>query len=359
LQRLDRYLIANTIKLLLVCQAAGIAIFVLISFFEHIDIFTDSLSMFALGLSYIGLQIPAYFNLILPLAFLIAILIQIVVMIRANEIIVARTAGISTLALMKPLIFFSLILVVLSFCLSEWVIPRTSYAGDYLLKVKIKKEQSYVVYKNDKIWFKRGNSICNIEFFDARRDEIIGLTVLELSNTYAVRKRYDAQKGAWKDGRWVFHNVTERTFSNGVIESKIVHETLSNLITDPPSVFKIVDKKPEEMGFEELKRYIDRLKLNGHDVRRYMVDLYDKLSFPFINVIMVLTAFSVGLRYSKTKSISRGIFFGVCLGALYWLFHSVAKSLGYSEIFPPFFAACLANMLFFSFGVIGIVTVRT
>jgi lipopolysaccharide export system permease protein len=359
LQRLDRYMMTNTVKLLLVCQLAGIALFVLIEFFEHVELFTASLSRFALGISYIGLQIPSYFNLILPLAFLIAILIQIVVMIRANEIIVARTAGISTFSLMKPLVLFSLVLVVLSFSLSEWVIPRTSYAAEYILKVKIRKEQSYVVYKNDKIWFKRGNNICNIEFFDARKDAIIGLTVLELSDTYAVQKRYDAQKGFFRNGSWTFYNVVERKFSNGAIESKTVHESLSGLITDPPSVFKIVDKKPEEMGFEELKRYIDRLERNGHDVRRYMVDLYDKLFFPFINVIMVLTAFSVGLRYSKTKSVSRGIFFGVCLGALYWLFHSVAKSLGYSEIFPPFFAACLSNMLFFSFGLIGVVTVRT
>lgn len=359
MRRLDRYLIRSTIKLLLVCQLAGIAIFALIEFFEHLDLFTKDISRFALGISYIALKVPYYFNLILPLAFLIAILIQIVIMIRANEVVIARTAGISTFSLMKPLILLSLVLVVFSFSLSEWVIPRTSSAGEYIYKVKVKREQSYVVYRDDKIWFKRGNNICNIELFDARKDEITGLTVLELSDKYGILKRYDAQKGIWKDGSWTFYNVVERTFKNDGIDSKIVHENLSGLITEPPSVFKIADKKPEEMGYKELKRYINRLARNGHDVKRYMVDLYDKLSFPFINVIMVLTAFSVGLRYSKTKNVSRGIFFGVCLGALYWLFHSVAKSLGYSEIFPPFFAASLSNMLFFSFGVIGIVTVRT
>jgi lipopolysaccharide export system permease protein len=138
-----------------------------------------------------------------------------------------------------------------------------------------------------------------------------------------------------------------------------VHKTLSGLISEAPSVFKIVDKSPEEMSFEELRRYIAKLKRNGHDVRRYMVDLYGKMSFPFINVIMVLAAFSVGLRYSKTKNVSKGILSGISVGVLYWLFHSVALSLGYSEIFPPFFAAWLSNMLFFSLGVIGIMTVRT
>jgi len=90
-----------------------------------------------------------------------------------------------------------------------------------------------------------------------------------------------------------------------------------------------------------------------------MVDLYNKISFPFINVIMVLVAFSVGLRYSKTQNVSKGIFMGICLGISYWAFHSAALSFGYKETFPPLFAAWLSNLLFFSFGIIGVMTVRT
>ena len=349
----------NTIKLLLVSQLAGIVIFTMIDFFDHLDVFTETFSKFGLGLAYVALKIPYYFNLILPLSFLIAILVLIIIMIRGNEVIVVRTAGISTLSLMKPLLSFSLVLVLLSFVLSEWVVPLTSSAAEYLFRVRIKEDQSYVVFKNDKIWFKRGNTVCNIDFFDAKKDEIRGLTVLEISNTYSLQRRYDAKHGSWKGGRWEFTDVAERTFKNDEIASKSVHKTMTGLISEPPSVFKIVDKNPEEMSYQELERYIGRLKRNGHDVRRYMVDLYNKLSFPFINVIMVLVAFSVGLRYSKTKNVSKGIFTGICLGVSYWAFHSTALSFGYKETFPPLFAAWLSNLLFFSFGIIGIVTVRT
>ena len=130
-------------------------------------------------------------------------------------------------------------------------------------------------------------------------------------------------------------------------------------MSEPPSVFKIADKSPDEMSHKELQRYIDRLRRNGHDVKKFMVDLDSKVSFPFINVIMVLAAFSVGLRYSKAKNVSRGIFSGILIGMLYWFSHSIALSFGYSEIFPPLFAAWFSNALFFSFGVIGIITVRT
>ena len=359
MRRLNRYLISSIVKLLLVCELAGVIIFSMIDFFEHLDVFTETFSKFLLGLAYLALQVPSYVNLILPLSLLISILVHLIIMIRGNEIIVVRTAGVSTFSLMKPIISFSLALVVLSFSLAEWVIPLTSTLGERIYRVSIKREQTYVEFKNDKIWLKRGHTISSIDLFDFRTDEVRGLTVFELADDYSIQRRFDARLGTWTGGSWLFSDVVERTFKNGVIESKVVHATLPGLLSEPPSVFKIADKNPEEMSYRELERYIDKLRRNGHDVRRYMVDLYDKISFPFINVIMVLAAFSVGLRYAKAKNVSRGVFFGICLGMAYWFIHSIALSFGYSERFPPLFAALFANMLFFAFGVIGIMTVRT
>jgi lipopolysaccharide export system permease protein len=359
LRKLNRYLIVNLIKILVLCQMAGMVIFLTIEFFDHVEVFTETFAKFGLSIAYMALKVPFYFNLILPLALLISILILIIVMIRGNEIIAIRTAGISTLSLMKPFIALSLGLVVFSFVLSEWVIPVTASASEYIYRIRIKKEQPYVVFKNDKIWFKHGNMVCNIDFFDTKRDVIKNLTVLELSDTYGIRKRTEAKEGRWEKGDWTFTGVTERTFGREGIIARRYYPTMRGLISEPPTVFKIVEKNPEEMSYGELQRYIQRLKKNGHDVRRYMVDLYNKIAFPFINVIMVLAAFSVGLRYAKTKHVSKGVFTGISVGVLYWFFHSVSLSFGYSDIFPPLFAAWLANLLFFSAGVIGIVTLRT
>ena len=346
-------------KILAITELAGMIMFVNIEFFEHMDTFTSSFKNFLLSLGYLALKAPFYFNLILPLAFLISMLILLMLMIRSNEMIVARTSGISTVSLMKPLAGFSIFLVILSFALSEWIIPVSANAAEYLYRIKIKKDESYVFYKNDRIWFKRDNMINNIDFFDTKKDAIKGLTVIELAPDYTIRKRYDAKEGVWKDGSWVFSDVAERTFgTNGTITKK-TYRSLNNLISEPPAVFKVVEKNPEEMGYGELSRYIKRLRHDGHDVRRYLVDLYNKVSFPFINLIMVFAAFSVGLRYSKTKHISKGIFAGMSLGIFYWFLHSVSLSLGYSEIFPPLFAAWFSNLMFFSFGIIGIVTLRT
>ncbi len=359
MKKLSRYLIRNVLKFLLLSEFAGVAVFVIIEFFDHVELFTQTFRNLLYGGAYLILRLPYYVNLILPLCFLISIHILIIVMIRANEIILVRTSGISTFAMMKPLLFLSLGLVLCSFVLSDFIIPISSSASDYVYKTKIKQEQSTVYFKNDKIWFKRENTICNIGFFDAKKDTMKDVTVIEMSDQYSIRKRYDMKEATWTDGSWVFHDVVERTFGPAGVVGKKSYQTLTGLIDEPPSVFKIVERNPEEMSYGELSRYINRLKRNGHDVTRYMVDLDNKVAFPFINVIMVLTAFSVGLRYSKTKQISKGIFLGISVGMLYWFFHSISLSLGYSEIFPPLFAAWFANLFFLSLGTVGVLTLRT
>jgi lipopolysaccharide export system permease protein len=280
-------------------------------------------------------------------------------MIRNNEMVIVRTSGISTALIMKPLISISIALIMFSFILSEWVIPAALNKSEYIYRIKIKKEEPYVFFKNGRIWFKRDNVINNIDSIDVKKDVIKGLTVIELSDAYNIKKRIDAREGIWKNDSWIFTDVVERTFDDEGIKSVKKYAQLKGIIREPPSVFKVIEKGPEEMGYRELSSYIKKLRADGHDVRRYLVDLYDKIAFPFINLIMVFAAFSVGLRYTKTKHVSRGIFAGISLGALYFFFHSISLSLGYSEIFPPIFAAWFSNIVFLSAGIIGIATLRT
>ncbi len=109
---------------------------------------------------------------------LVSMLIVLILMIRGNEMIVARTSGISTLSLMKPFVGFSLVLVLVSFALAEWIVPLSANASNYIYQVKIRGEESHVFIKNDRIWFKRDQTICNIDFFDTKKDIIKGLRSL-------------------------------------------------------------------------------------------------------------------------------------------------------------------------------------
>ena len=66
MRRLNRYLISNTMKLLLVGELAGIVIFTMIDFFEHIDVFTETSGSSSWASPIVALKVPNDFNLHTP-----------------------------------------------------------------------------------------------------------------------------------------------------------------------------------------------------------------------------------------------------------------------------------------------------
>ena len=66
----------------------------------------------------------------------------------------------------------------------------------------------------------------------------------------------------------------------------------SRLLPMPEHIddFIQVQNAPDTMSFLELRAYVARLRDGGHRVTRYLVQLYSKLSFPLVHVIMALVA---------------------------------------------------------------------
>ena len=74
-----------------------------------------------------------------------------------------------------------------------------------------------------------------------------------------------------------------------------------------PGDFKQSGKKPGEMNWAELRDYIRLIRSNGVDTTRYVVDLWAKLSTPFICFVLAL----VGVPYSIRSGRSGGLALGV------------------------------------------------
>jgi lipopolysaccharide export system permease protein len=119
-----------------------------------------------------------------------------------------------------------------------------------------------------------------------------------------------------------------------------------------PEDLNRVAKKSEEMTFKELSEYIKRVEAEGYDATNYRVDLYAKIAFPFICIIMCMVGTGIGARGKIKESMPVVIAFGIGMAFLYWIFYSFCLSLGYGEMLPPGIAAWTANLAFFCFGAV-------
>src|SRR2546430_16279955 len=57
-----------------------------------------------------------------------------------------------------------------------------------------------------------------------------------------------------------------------------------------------IQKPVTSMSYLELKDYVAQLEAAGFQVRKYLVELYAKLSFPLVNLVMVLVAIPFALQ---------------------------------------------------------------
>jgi lipopolysaccharide export system permease protein len=117
-------------------------------------------------------------------------------------------------------------------------------------------------------------------------------------------------------------------------------------LPEKPENFKVMQKDIEKMGFFELRKYIKKIQAERYDAKQYIVDLYGKIAFPFVILIMVLIAVPFALRSERSGGVMQSIGIGIFIGFSYWIVHAFSMTLGKAEMLPAILAAWMANILF-------------
>jgi lipopolysaccharide export system permease protein len=112
------------------------------------------------------------------------------------------------------------------------------------------------------------------------------------------------------------------------------------------------------MSYVELRDYIGRLQQAGHQVGKYLVDLYSKIAFPLAAPIMVLVGIPFALQSPRGGRVI-GIALCLVLGLGYFVVHSAAVALARTDLLPPIVAAWSANFLFATLGLFLYLRART
>jgi lipopolysaccharide export system permease protein len=124
-------------------------------------------------------------------------------------------------------------------------------------------------------------------------------------------------------------------------------------IPEKPETFVRGFQSPEEMNYWQLKRYAQRVRLEGYDNTRYLVDMYLRTAFPLVILIMTLIGMPLALEIEKGGT-ALAISLGIAVCFLYVVVMGVSRSLGLSGVLPPVLSAWLANMIFSLVGIYAI-----
>jgi lipopolysaccharide export system permease protein len=349
---LSRYIGREFLKLLALWTSSFFLIFFVVELFERINTIILNKAPFYVILEYFLYKIPPFVAQTLPFATLLAALITLGILARNNEVVAMKAHGVSTYRIMLPLFVLAGAITVLIFICNETIVPYAARKATYIWSVKVKKEEERAFFQLNKIWYRGENAIYNIRLLEPKKNILQGVTIYYFDEAFNLRQRLDAREAQWRGDGWTFYKVAIRAFlPDGEVKTEMYAEK-DIPIPERPEDFKKGMQDPNEMTYGELKEYVERLRSDGYDPTRYVVELHKKVSFPFLTLIMVLMGSPLALAASHGRGggIAQGVGVSLVIGFIYWVVFAISIAMGYAGTFPPFIAAWAPNIFF---GLIG------
>ncbi|MGD0916619.1 MAG: LPS export ABC transporter permease LptG [Thermodesulfobacteriota bacterium] len=356
---LHRYLLRENLKFFSLSLSGLILIYVVVTFLQKMNLFIKYDAPQYLIFKYLLYKIPEVtFQWTLPYAVLLGALLTLSILSRNSEITAFKSGGISLYRITLPLFFVALLMSFFSFLGDEYLVPLTNQKVRYLLDVQVRKEEPSSFFKNYKIWYRSDHHIFNIQLLDPAKKVLEGFTLYEFDDHFQCVQRIDAREARFIRGRWRFYQGAIREFDeSGSIRVTPFEETEFPLKESWQS-FQKTARSSEEMSYAELRTYIQKIQSSGYDATRYLVDLYAKLSHPFLNLIMVLIGIPFALKTGRSGGVALSIGTSVFIGFVYGVVYYISLSLGQSGVLPPLVAAWTPTMLFGLAGIFTLMSLR-
>jgi len=356
---LHRYVIREYLKAFFLSLSGLILIYIVVLFFQKVDTFIKHQAPFLLIFEYLLYKIPeVIFQWTLPYAVLLSTLLTLGNLSRHSEITAMKAGGVSLYRITIPLFIIALFISLFSFLGNEYLVPLTNQKTRYLLSVKVRKEQQTSFFKNYKLWYHSDRGIYNIQLLDTKEKVLKGITLYQFDDQFRCTRRIDAREAKWTDGKWKFYQGAIREFGEGgSIRTVPFLEQEFSLPEDWES-FQRIEHQAREMSYTELRNYIQKIRGSGYDATRYLADLYSKLSYPFLNLIMVLIGIPFALKTGRSGGVALSIGISVMIGFAYGVTFYVFLSFGKSGVLPPFLAAWTPTLIFGLAGIFTLMSIR-
>jgi len=352
LKRLDRYLLTYFfLSFVAVAIAIGLTIIVINLVEELRDFIDNDVSILQILEYYVyfgGWVIKSF----TPMFVLLAVLLSISFLARKHEILAMKASGLSLYRITLPFALITLLISVGHFCYNEYVFPDMNRRKVEIKNFTIEKKSRAIHTQVKNIYRQISpGSFYTIAQFDTER--LMGESFkLYRSENNRATEIITADRIVYLDFLWQAVQGRRRLFKEGAETRYLEFDTLIvGDIGDTPEDLAKRLGKPEDMGIDELRKYIDLMKRTGGPYGRELVDLKTKYSFPLASFIVVLICVPFASN-PRRAGIALSIAVGAGISLIYFVLYRLLQSAGANGKIPDNVAAWGINGLFLLIGLI-------
>lgn len=365
---LDRYLLRELLLPFSFCLGGFVIIWTMANWGVNRDDFQEHGLRAVDILEYYAVKLPEFLVLLLPIAFLLAMLYALSQHARYNEITAIRAAGISMWRLGAPYFAVGLVASGILFVLNEFLAPDSEVYADQIMRrregSKNPPDRNLIRqfgFKND-----RDRRTWKVGTYDKTTS---AMTDLEIIWTPAdgLQRWLLAERASITDSGWVFYNVKEYRQPPGT--NTLVPTLQTNMLAMPEftetreairseakinsrleSVGRGRMKRPEVPVVEILEYLHFHPDLTGTSRNWIYTALYGRLAAPWKCLVVVLIALPFG-GASGRRNVFVGVASSIFIVLTFHFFSEVCLALGTGGYLPAWLGGWAPNLLFGGVGI--------
>ncbi|MDR3423522.1 MAG: LPS export ABC transporter permease LptG [Alphaproteobacteria bacterium] len=294
-------------------------------------------------------KLPETIERILPFVVLFSGLFTFWRLTRSQELVVARSVGISAWQFMRPALIVTLIFAGLNIAIIN-PIGAVMNARYKALELHYLDRVPTLELTGAGLWLRQGDGQKHY-LLHADHVEMDPLTLTPLmafiyDNDGNYLGRVDAPQAVLQKGAWDVPNAWVN------MDQKPAEHVDDWRLPTSLTLGKIQESMaaPNTISFWELPRFIRALKTIGLPQTRHQLAFQSLLSQPFLLCSMVFFAASFALRMNRRGRVTAMIVAGVLLGSFIYTLNNVVNALGVNQTLPVALAAWAIPMVALALG---------
>ncbi len=351
---IQKLYIKDFLKTLVILGLGISLVFAVIGFIDKIDDLMQYKPSWKLLVEYILFSIPKYLHYLMAMATLLSSLFIFSQAIKRKEIVVIKAASGKMKRILMPFVAIGVILTLFGFVLGEIIVPATS-KKIRSLKNQIERKKKEVTFKEGTLYMRgKDGSIIRIALYMPDQNISKEVSIYKFDQD-GLKERIDAETAEWEGNTWKLKKAIVYDMLTGKATEvpEIVYPNIES-----PKIFQDDTWSVEEMTIQELVKYQQRLNAAGFKNIKLTVDISSRLSYPLINLFMLLLGISLSIggeqqafqKILNMRSNAQGGIIAAGLGLfislIYWFGYSLFLSLGYAGAIPPMIAPWIVPSVF-------------
>jgi lipopolysaccharide export system permease protein len=286
-------------------------------------------------------RVPQLMERLLPFSVLVGAMTCYLALSRRNELVVARSAGMSAWQFVAPALIVAFGIGLAATALYN---PLSAMMREWSKKLEADMfgdKQAAMQQSTQGFWVRQksvdGQSIVYAASSQEQGVRLDGVSVFTFDPGGRAMERIEAKRASLETGFWRLEGV--RVYASGMPPREFeTYQVKTNLTS---AQVRESFSTPETVPFWDLPAYIEIAERSGLVAAGYKLQYHILIARPFLLSAMVLLACSVSLRFFRFGGITKMVLSGVTAGFLLYVLSKVTEDLSKAELLHPAAAAWL------------------